>query len=133
MKLLDLKQIKEEDIYTGNINLITTVDKEMLEEIKKCDIVLGDYSPACKTILAKENALLIKVNDLYYIDIDSIKSNKDIENINTLISSNSKNNNILLRHGTFNPFVGGLYISNLRCAKENTLEEVTLRLKNTQK
>lgn len=133
MKLLDLKQIKEEDIYTGNINLITTVDKEMLEEIKKCDIVLGDYSPACKTILAKENALLIKVNDTYYIDIDSIKSNKDIENINTLISSNSKNNNILLRHGTFNPFVGGLYISNLRCAKENTLEEVTLRLKNTQK
>lgn len=133
MELLNLKNINEEDIYTGDIYLVINVDKKMLEEIKKCDIVLGDFSPACNSILAKSEATLIKVADRYFIDIDSIKSNKDIENINYLIKSDSKNNNILLRQGTFNPYIGQLYITKLRSVKKENKDNILLRLKNTQK
>jgi len=123
MKKFDLKNINSFDIYRGNIMLVTHVNHKLLEEIKKCDTIIGDFSCACKKALAKEDTLLIKVNSSYFVELDRIKSTKDIDYINHCLENNITDN-ILLRHGTFNPFVGQLYLTKLYCLDKNKQDEI---------
>jgi len=123
MKKIDLKNINKYDIYTGNIMLVTYVSHKILEEIKRIDGNIEDFSVACSKVLAKEEALLIKVNSTYFVDLDMIKSTKDIDYINYCLE-NKITDNILLRHGTFKPFVGQLYLTKLCCLNKKKQEEI---------
>lgn len=132
-KLFDLKRITEDDIYLGEICIVTKIKRDVLEEIKKCDIILGDHSLACNFDVAKKNVIFIKVSHNQFVDLDTIKCKSDIDKINNLLLTKSKDNNILLRQGTFNPFVGQLYIQKLRWVGKKYEGEVQLKLKNTLK
>ena len=134
-KPFDFKNIKRSDIFIGNINMITNVDEEMLEKLKFYFPNLHDYSSSCNTILAKQNVILLRVSDKYFIDIDSIKTLNDCNNINTLLENGSKNNNILLTFKTKEPFIGQLYINEIKMESGKIsirIDIMKLKLEKTQ-
>ena len=81
---------------------------------------------ACKIILAKENATLLKINHNCYIDLDSIKTEDNINKIVELIK-NGGTSNLLMNNYVCNPYVGQLFVYNLT-KKQN----ITLHKTNTQ-
>ena len=114
----DFNNIKKEDVYFGDIILIKKVNYDILKQCKSIRTVLGvDYSSACKTVIAKPQAVLIKVSDKYFVDLDAIRRGKDIEHINFCLFSNITDN-VLLKNGTYNPYVGSMYVTNLVSAKD---------------
>ena len=117
--IFDFKNINNDTVYIGNIIIIKKVNKKQLKECLNADLFIGDLSGPngpCKTEIAKKNAILVKVNDTYFVDIDSIKDLEDCNFINYCLQNNISDN-ILLKHGTFNPFVGQLFVKNLKSCK----------------
>ena len=136
MEKFNFSFINKSNIYVGNIKLITGINRDYLNLLKECPSFRGDYTSACETVVAKENAILIRVNKNYFVDIDSIKTASDCERINELLASKSYNNNILLRHATKDPYVGELFLSDMKTyadLKETIIDIGRLKLINTQK
>ena len=102
--------------YTGDIYRIYKINNRLLDFLKKYDIVDEDMRAACYYELIKTNAKLIKVGN-YYIDIDSIEDTS-LDYICELANSNS-DNNILIKTEVNNPYVGELFVKNLK--KENNI------------
>ena len=130
----DYKYINTEDIYIGDIMLVKSVDMKTLEEVKKCDVIIGDLSSACKVVLAKENAILIKVGHNKFVDLDSIKHISDCDYINNCLEYNIADN-IILKQGTFDPYKGQLFLRRLRSLdiKKEVTDILELKLKINQK
>ena len=97
MEKFNFSFINKSNIYVGNIRLIVGLNRDYLTMLKECPSFRGDYTSACETIVAKENAILIRVDNNYFIDIDSIKTASDCERINELLVSKSFDNNMFLR------------------------------------
>jgi len=115
MKKFDLKNITEEDIFVGDLYIVTNMPFVSI-----------------MSTLAKKEAILIRVTEDYYIDLESIKSNSDIVIINELLSSNDYNsNNIILSDKLKKPYIGQLFIGSLEKVKENNIN--FLELKNILK
>lgn len=116
--MYDFDNIKKEDVYFGDIMLIRKVNHDILRDSKSIGTVLGvDHSNACLSVLAKPKAILIKVSDRYFVDIDGIKRGKDCEHINFCLHNNIYDNMLLL-NGVFNPAVGLMFVTNLVPAKD---------------
>lgn len=109
----DFRYINKDNVYIGDIMLVTSVNQYTLNEIKKCDTIIGDFSGACNVELAKENAILIKVSNNLFVDLDSIEHLRDLDYINNCLKNNITDN-VILRQGTFNPFVGQLFLRKVR-------------------
>lgn len=126
--IFDIKNIKEENIYIGEIWMIKKVFNELIEYSKKQYPLISGFSSVCFRTLAKKDAILIKVKENYFIDIDFIKSNKEIELINEAIKNGCKNNNIFLTEDTYDPYVGQLYLENLKTANKLDKDKVIKKL-----
>lgn len=109
--IFDLKNIDKNDLYVGDLYIVTNTSE--------------DYT---RSILAKKDAILIKLFDNHYIDLDSIKSKIDITIINEMLSCNYKDNNRILSDIVDKPYIGKLFIGSLEKTKEYGK---LLELKNT--
>lgn len=118
MKKFDLKSVSDEDIFVGDLWLIEGVCKNIIDEVKKANPKCDNLALVCLTNIAKEDAILIKVDENKYIDLDGIRNNRDIEIINELLNNGSKDNNIILSEGSLDPYIGELYIGH------NTLKKI---------
>ena len=133
MEKFNFSFINKANIYVGNIKLITGINRDYLRMLKECSSFRGDYTSACETVVAKENAILIRIDKNYFVDIDSIKTASDCVRINELLASKSFDNNILLRHATKDPYVGELFLANMKTytdLKETITDIVKLKLIN---
>ena len=136
MEKFNFSFINKSNIYVGNIRLIVGLNRDYLTMLKECPSFRGDYTSACQTVVAKEDAILIRVDNNYFIDIDSIKTASDCERINELLVSKSFDNNMFLRHATKDPYVGELFLSDMKTyadLKETIVDIARLKLINTQK
>ena len=106
--------------YIGNIYMITSIDKKALDFLKKYDVVDDDNLIACKYVLAKEDARLIKIHDNCYIDKEGIKSINDIKLIAELLKSNSTSN-IIMKNNIYDPYIGELFVKDIRKIKVKKL------------
>lgn len=97
--------------YVGDIYMITKINYELLKFIKNHDILDGDYTSVCDYVLAKKDAVLIKIND-FYIDEDT----------NSNINFNTINNNCLLVKDVFDPYVGQLFVKDVKMIKTKSLK-----------
>lgn len=131
MKKFDLKNIKEEDIFIGDIFIIERTFKRLIEQVKTANPDCKDLSPICYRQLAKENAILIKIGEDKYIDLDGINSKKDVKIINELLTNKSKYNNIILNVGTLDPYVGELFIGVNTLSKVKSAEKILEKKLNT--
>ena len=113
-KIFDLNNVTIDDLYVGDIYIITSTTK--------------DYT---RSVLAKRNATLIKLFDNHFVDLDSIKTNFDIVVINEMLSCNYKDNNIIISDIVDKPYIGKLFIGTLDKSKK--ISEDILKLKNTLK
>ena len=96
--------------YIGDIYMITSVDKDKLDFLKKYDTVDSDYLCACKYILAMKDVSLIKYKGKY---IDSTLISK-------VDSNNIDNNNLFMVDEIYDPYIGELFVRNLRRVKSLT-------------
>lgn len=98
--------------YVGDIYIITSINNKLLEYLKKYDIIDDDYLVACTYEIAKKDARLFKVGSKY-IETSSLKK----------INLNSKNSNYILSDEIYDPYIGQLFVKNVRKIKElkNTL------------
>ena len=96
--------------YTGDIYMITSVDTKLLDFLQTHDII--DLC-ACKYVLAKQDANLIRVTDNSYIDLDSIKNINYIRTISELLDNESVSN-LIMQYNVDNPYVGQLFVKNLK-------------------
>lgn len=110
----DFGFIKRSDIFVGDLRMVVGIDEEYVDILKKCSSFRNSNIIACKTVPAKNNAVLIKVDNEHFIDLDSIKSKNDLKTINELLQSESFDNNVFLTLDTKEPFIGQLYISSLK-------------------
>ena len=131
MTKFNLKNINEEDIFIGDIYIIERTFKKLIAAVKEANPECEYLSPICYSIIAKEGAILIKVDEDNYVDLDGIRNTSDIENINELLNSNSLNNNIILSVGTKDPYVGELIIKNIKRIKK--LDKLLEKKLNTLK
>ena len=109
-----------ESEYTGNIYMITGINKKILSYLQKYDIIDDDYLISCNYVLVKENVDLIKINENCYVDSDSIKSANDFNNIATLIN-NGGTSNLLMKRDVYNPYIGQLFVKDIKKVKTMTL------------
>lgn len=110
--------INKSNVLVGDIRLVVGIDKDKMDLLKSCGSFRDEYTSACKTVLAKENALLLRVDKKHFIDIDSIKCSGDCKRINDLLNSRSFDNNIFLTLGSKNPYVGQLILSQVKTYSE---------------
>lgn len=107
------------EIYEGNIYMVTSVDKKKLDFFKKYDVIDSSnmIEATSKSILAKENARFIEINNKY-IDTSQIKTLKNMRDILILAKSYTDNNITLKREEEIsNPYVGQLYIKKIKRIK----------------
>lgn len=97
--------------YVGDIYIITNINYKLLELLKKYDIIDDDYLVACTYELAKSDAELLKIG-FKYIETDNLRKT----NLNN-------NNNYILSNEVYDPYIGQLFVKNVRKVKElkNTL------------
>ena len=100
------ENVLENNCFIGDINIVTSTKNEITVS------------------LAKKDAVLLQISEELFVDLDYIKSKEDINKINELLNSNSINNNIILSNNINNPYVGKLYISNLRNKKEKNIKKL---------
>lgn len=93
--------------YVGDIYIITSINNKLLEYLKKYDIIDDDYLVACTYEIAKKDARLLKVGSKY-IEASSLKK----------INLNSKNSNYILSDEIYDPYIGQLFVKNVRKIKE---------------
>lgn len=110
----DFGFIKRSDIFIGDLRMVIGIDKEYIDILKNCSSFRNSNIIACKTVPAKNNAVLIKVDNEHFIDLDSIKSKNDLKTINELLQTESFDNNVFLTLDIKEPFIGKLYISSLK-------------------
>lgn len=115
----DFGFIRRCDIFIGDLRMVVGIDKEYADILRNCSYFRNSNIIACKTVPAKNNAVLIKVDNEHFIDLDSIKSKNDLKTINELLQTESFDNNIFLTLDTKEPFIGQLYISNLKIYGNN--------------
>lgn len=98
--------------YVGDIYIITSINYKLLDYLKKYDIIDDDYLVACTYELAKSNARLFKVGSKY-IETSSLRK----------INLNNKNSDYILSDEIYDPYIGQLFVKNVRKVKElkNTL------------
>lgn len=98
--------------YIGDIYIITSINYKLLELLKKYDIIDDDYLVACTYELAKNDAELLKIG-FEYIETDNLRKT----------NLNSNNNNYILSNEVYDPYIGQLFVNNIRKVKElkNTL------------
>ena len=98
--------------YIGDIYIITSINYKLLELLKKYDIIDDDYLVACTYELAKNDAELLKIG-FKYIETDNLRKT----------NLNSNNNNCILSNEVYDPYIGQLFVNNIRKVKElkNTL------------
>lgn len=98
--------------YIGDIYIITNINYKLLEFLKKYDIIDDDYLVACTYELAKNDAELLKIG-FNYIETDNLRKT----------NLNNKNNNYILSDEVYDPYIGQLFVKNVRIVKElkNTL------------
>ena len=104
-----------EQIYIGDINIIIKINRKLLNFVKKYDVIDADNLVACEYILAKKDVILIKINDFYFIDIDSIKNFNELNNIQHYIEENIESNLLLKEENNiYDTFIGQLFVSNVK-------------------
>lgn len=133
MVKFNFRLINKSNILVGNIRRIEKIDEKKLMALRYCEDMYGDYSSACVTTLVKENAIILRLNNEWFIDVDSIRSIKDCERISELLKSEIMDTNRFITFGTKNPYVGQLYLDSVQpCEKvENSvINIVTLKLIN---
>lgn len=122
MKHFDFKNINKDDIYVGDIFILKQYNSKLLNEFKNYYISIGNaYMIACDFKIAKKDAILIKLDDDLYVDIDSINVFSDCNYINYCLE-NDITDNILLSTASYNPYVGQLFLKNIN--KYNDLSNV---------
>ena len=107
--------------YIGNIYMITSINDKLLTFLQKYDVVDDDNLCACAYVLAKNDAKLIKINDNCYIDYDSIKSTEDAKNIARLLENGAKSN-ILMKSIVYFPYIGQLFVKDIKVVKSKKLK-----------
>lgn len=130
--MFDYNNIKENEIFIGDIYIVTEVDKEQYyinKHLKK-----EDFLDACEYKLYKKDTMLLKVNDDSYVDIDSIKRKTDCEYIEHCLNIGLIDN-IILKSGIKTPYVGYLFLKNIKehYIRENNIHILELKLINNQK
>ena len=103
-KIFDFKNINKESLYIGDIYIIKNKKEKEI---------------------AKKDAILVKVTDEYYVDIDSIKDLVDCDYINFYIKNNIETN-ILLKEDLLNLYVGKLFITNIKSFVEFKKKEINI-------
>ena len=73
---------------------------------------------ACYYELIKTSARLIKIKD-YYVDINDLENN----NLNFICEqiNNNNDNKILIKTNIYNPYVGELFVKNIKKVNNKTL------------
>lgn len=123
-KTFDFYNISKDDIYIGKISMITYVDLEIVRKLRFT--YYKDFSSACKTVTAKRDAVLIRVTEDCYIDIDSIERGLDCVNINRSLNS-LPHDNRLLRVGVHNPTAGLLFIREIKKITDLEFEKTDIK------
>lgn len=118
MEKFNFGLINKSNVLIGDVRIIVSINGKNLRMLKSCDSLCGDYTSACKTLPAKDNAILLRVDDKHFIDIDSINCADDCDQINELLNSNSVDNNMFMTLGTDSPYIGQLYLTNMRTYAE---------------
>ena len=99
--------------------MVTSVDKKKLDFFKKYDVIdqSNMIKATSKSILAKENARFIEINNKY-VDTSQIKTLKDMRNILALVKMNDDNNIVIQKEEEIiNPYVGQLYVKKIKRIK----------------
>jgi len=108
LNIYELDKKFSNNLFIGDIYMIVRVFDKLIEENKNVNSNIDDLSPICFKILAKKDAILIRIKENKYIDADYIINN-NIDNVVDLLI-NSNNNNLIFTIGTLNPYIGQLYI-----------------------
>ena len=96
--------------YVGDIYMITGIDNDLVCYLKTHDIIDDDNLVACSYKLAKSDAEVKKISDNAYIDIEG-------QNYNL-------NNDSLLKTEVYDPYIGQLFIKNIRKVDIKTLKYI---------
>lgn len=137
-KLFDFKNINNDTTYVGDIYKVKRINKKLLIEYLNAGVLINDINEKngpCETVLIKKDAILIKVSDNYFIDIDFIKDLQDCDYINFCLKQNIPDI-IFLKRGIFNPFVGQLFVRKLKRCKsfnKSNMNIKELKLLNNKK
>lgn len=93
--------------YIGDIYMITNINKDKLDYLKRYNLIIEDYLEACNYELAKSDAILYKIDGISYIEVENFHKT----NLNSL------DNNNILKHKVYDPYVGQLFVKNIRKIK----------------
>lgn len=119
-QIYDFNNIKDDDIFIGDIEVVVGINEELLNEIK--EMHMEDYFVAITSVPAKSDVTLIKLSDDLYVDFDI----KISEYLNYCLEHNIFNdNNYFLRTNPKSPFIGQLIITNVK--KKSINKELKLR------
>lgn len=102
--------------YLGDIYIITGIDYDLVSYLKTHDIIDSDNLIACKYELAKRDAEVKKVNHNGYIDIEE--------------QNNNLNSDSLLKTEVYDPYIGQLFIKNIRKVDIKTLKYINTQVNN---
>lgn len=133
MVKFNFRLIDKSNILVGNIRRVDKINNKMLIALQCCEAMYGDYSPACDTTLVKENAIILRLNNEWFIDVDTIKSIKDCELINELLKKEIMDVDRFMTFGTKCPYIGQLYLDSIHpCenVEKAVANIVTLKLIN---
>lgn len=133
MKKFDFGFINRTNVLVGNIKRVDKINNKMLVALRCCEAMYGDYSSACETTLVKENAIVLRLNNDWFIDIDNIQGIKDCELINELLKNETMDANRFMTFGIKRPYIGQLYLDSMNPCEniEQSVDNiVTLKLTN---
>lgn len=93
--------------YTGDIYIITNINNDKLDYLKSYNLITEDYLKACNYELAKSDVMLYKIDGISYIEVENLSKT----NLNSL------DNNNVLKCKVYDPYIGQLFVKNIRKIK----------------
>lgn len=93
--------------YTGDIYIITNINNDKLDYLKRYNLITEDYLEACNYVLAKSDVMLYKIDGISYIEVENLSKT----NLNSL------DNNNILKCKVYDPYIGQLFVKNIRKIK----------------
>lgn len=93
--------------YTGDIYIITNINNDKLDYLKRYNLITEDYLEACNYKLAKSDVMLYKIDGISYIEVENLSKT----NLNSL------DNNNVLKCKVYDPYIGQLFVKNIRKIK----------------
>lgn len=93
--------------YIGDIYIIKNINKDKLDYLKRYNLITEDYLETCNYELAKSDVMLYKIDGISYIEVENLSKT----NLNSL------DNNNVLKCKVYDPYIGQLFVKNIRKIK----------------